>query len=120
MLLKDKVIFVTGAGRGIGRGIAEALAEAGADVAVGDLAIAPVQETARLVEGRGRRALAVPLDVTQPASVEAAIARTAEALGRLDGWVNNAGIIKMDAALDIALDDWEAQMRVNVSGLFVC
>ncbi len=104
----------------MGRGIAEALAEAGADVAVGDLAIAPVQETARLVEGRGRRALAVPLDVTQPASVEAAIARTAEALGRLDGWVNNAGIIKMDAALDIALDDWEAQMRVNVSGLFVC
>jgi len=120
MLLKDKVIFVTGAGRGMGRGIAEALAEAGADVAVGDLTVEPVQDTADLVEAHGRRALAVPLDVTQPSSVEMAIVRTVEALGRLDGWVNNAGVLKMDAALDIALEDWEVQMRVNVSGLFAC
>lgn len=120
MLLKDKVIFVTGAGRGMGRGIAEALAEAGADVAVGDLAVEPVQETARLAEARGRRALAVPLDVTQRASVEAALAQTIATFGRLDGWVNNAGIIKMDAALDASLEDWEAHMRVNVNGLFLC
>lgn len=119
-MLKDKVIFVTGAGRGMGRGIAEALAEAGADVAMGDLAIEPVRETAQLVEARGRRALAVPLDVTQRASIEAAIAQTIAVFGRLDGWVNNAGIIKMDAALDIALADWETHMRVNVSGLFAC
>jgi meso-butanediol dehydrogenase/(S,S)-butanediol dehydrogenase/diacetyl reductase len=120
MLLQNKVIFVTGAGRGMGRGIAEALAEAGADVVVGDLAIEPVQETARLAEARGQCALALQLDVTQRASIEAAIAKTIEAFGRLDGWVNNAGIIKMDAALDIALEDWEAHMRVNVNGLFVC
>lgn len=120
MLLKDKVIFVTGAGRGMGRGIAEALAEAGAAVAVGDLTIEPVQETAQRIEAHGGRALAVQLDVTQRASVAAAIGRTVEKFGRLDGWVNNAGVIKMDAALDIAIEDWDAHMRVNVNGLFLC
>jgi meso-butanediol dehydrogenase/(S,S)-butanediol dehydrogenase/diacetyl reductase len=120
MLLKDKVIFVTGAGRGMGRGIAEALAEAGADVAVGDLTIESVRETAQRVEARSRRALPVQLDVTQRHSIAGAIAQTVEAFDRLDGWVNNAGVIKMDAALDIALDDWDAHMRVNVNGLFVC
>jgi meso-butanediol dehydrogenase/(S,S)-butanediol dehydrogenase/diacetyl reductase len=120
MLLQDKVIFVTGAGRGMGRGIAQALAEAGADVGVGDLTLESVQETAKLVEARGRRALAVMLDVTQRDSIEAAIAHMVETFGRLDGWVNNAGVIRMDAALDVKPEDWDAHMRVNVSGLFMC
>jgi meso-butanediol dehydrogenase/(S,S)-butanediol dehydrogenase/diacetyl reductase len=120
MLLKDNVVFVTGAGRGMGRGIAEALAEAGAEVGVGDLTQESVEETARLVEQRGQRALAVTIDVCERASIEAAIARMVEAFGRLDGWVNNAGIVRMDAALDVTMEDWEAQMQVNVSGLFSC
>ena len=71
-MLLYKAVFVTGGGRGIGRGIAEALAEAGAHVGIGDLQLQAAQETARLVEGRGCRALAVALDVTQAASLEAA------------------------------------------------
>lgn len=120
MLLKDKVIFVTGAGRGIGRGIAEALAEAGADVAAGDLQLEPVQATAQRVEAAGRRALPLVLDVTDRATVSGAIARTLETFGRLDGWVNNAGFIRMDAACDIRPEDWQAHMAVNVNGLFAC
>ena len=119
-MLKDKVIFVTGAGRGMGRGIAEALAEAGAHVIVGDLAIEPVQETAGLVEAHGQQALAVQLNVTDASSVSAAITAAVARFGRIDGWVNNAGIVKMDAALDVGMADWERQMRVNVDGLFLC
>jgi meso-butanediol dehydrogenase/(S,S)-butanediol dehydrogenase/diacetyl reductase len=115
--LRGKVVFVTGGGRGIGRGIAEACAEAGADVGLGDLRLENATDTARLVESAGRRAHAVALDVTQPASLEAAVASTAEALGRLDGWVNNAGVLRLGAALDAPAEDFEIQMRVNAQAV---
>jgi len=120
MLLEGRAIVVTGAGGGMGRGIALAIAEAGGRVVAGDLGREGVAETARQVEAAGGRALAVVLDVTDAASTEAAIARTVEAFGRLDGWVNNAGILRMDAALEARAEDWDAQMRVNVAGLFQC
>jgi len=119
-MLQGRVVFVTGAGRGMGRGIAEAVAEAGAAVAVGDLELASVEETARGVVDAGGRALPVVLDVTDRASIEDAIARTVETLGRLDGWVNNAGLLRMGAALEAMVEDWDAHARVNVSGLFAC
>ena len=70
MLLEGRVVFVTGAARGIGRGIAEALAESGADLALGDLDLAAASETAELVRERGRRAVALKLDVTVRGSLE--------------------------------------------------
>jgi meso-butanediol dehydrogenase/(S,S)-butanediol dehydrogenase/diacetyl reductase len=118
-MLAGKVAFVTGGGRGIGRGIAEALAEAGADVGVGDLRLEDARETARLVEARGRRALAVLLDVTEERSLDAAVEAVAGAFGHLDGWVNNAGILRMGAALEAKADDFEAQMRVNAQALLL-
>jgi NAD(P)-dependent dehydrogenase (short-subunit alcohol dehydrogenase family) len=120
MILEGRTVVVTGAGGGMGRGIAEAAAEAGAQVVIGDLALDGVQETARRIETGGGRALPLVLDVTDPESVATAIAQSVRTLGRLDGWVNNAGLLRMDAALDLAAADWEAQMRVNVSGLFSC
>jgi meso-butanediol dehydrogenase/(S,S)-butanediol dehydrogenase/diacetyl reductase len=117
MQLEGRVVVVTGAGRGIGRGIAEALAEAGAQLALGDLSDS-AQDTAALVERGGGKAMALALDVTDPESLDAAVARTVERLGRIDGWVNNAGALRMDAALDVKPEDWELQMRVNVTGLF--
>jgi NAD(P)-dependent dehydrogenase (short-subunit alcohol dehydrogenase family) len=116
-MLEGRVVFVTGAGRGIGRGVAEALQESGASLALGDLGDG-ARETAAAVEARGGRALALSLDVTDRASLDAAVARTLEAFGRLDGWVNNAGILRMNAALDVTAEDWEAEMRVNAAGVF--
>lgn len=120
MLLQDKVVVVTGAARGMGRGIAEAAAGAGADLVLGDLDLAGAQETAGLVAALGRRALAVDLDVTRADSIDAAVARAVEAFGRIDGWVNNAGAMSMNPALDIMAADFDRQMQVNVSGLFLC
>ncbi len=120
MQLEGRTVVVTGAGGGMGRGIAEAVAEAGAHVVAGDLALEPVAETARRIEIGGGRAVPLVLDVTDPESIAAAITRATRTFGRLDGWVNNAGILRMDAALDVPAADWEAQMRVNVSGLFSC
>jgi NAD(P)-dependent dehydrogenase (short-subunit alcohol dehydrogenase family) len=117
--LDGKAVVVTGGGRGIGRGIAEALAEAGAQVAVGDLDLEGARETARLVEARGCRGLAVALDVTQRTSLEAAATAATTAFGRLDGWVNNAGVLRMAAALDTGLADFDAQMKVNAEAVLL-
>ena len=120
MILGGRTVVVTGAGGGMGRGIAEALAEAGAHVVAGDLALTAVAETAGRIEAAGGRALPLVLDVTDPASVASAVARSVEVFGRLDGWVNNAGILRMAPAAETSAADWDAQMRVNVSGLFSC
>ena len=119
MLLEGKAVFVTGGARGVGRGIALALAEAGASVGVGDLHLESARETARLVESRGRHALAVALDVTDEASLDSAAAAMVASCGRLDGWVNNAGILRLAPALDATAGDFEAQMLVNAQALLL-
>lgn len=120
MNLQNKTIVVTGAGRGVGRGIAEACADAGAAVVVCDVNADAVNETAQLISQKGQRALALALNVTDSAQIESAIARAAKTFGRVNGWVNNAGVIKMDAALDTSLQDWDWHFQVNVSGMFLC
>ena len=116
MRLEGRTVVVTGAGGGMGRGIAEAAAEAGACVVVGDLALDPVAETARRIETGGGRALPLVLDVTDPESITAAIARAVGAFGRLDGWVNNAGkaaVINLTRSLAA---EW-APHRINVNAV---
>src|SRR5215208_6369812 len=86
-----KVAFVTGAGNGIGRAAALAFAREGASVVVADISEQGNQETARMVEGLGGRALAVRCDVTRAEDVKAALNQAIEAFGRLDVAFNNAG-----------------------------
>ncbi|HEY5907676.1 MAG TPA: SDR family NAD(P)-dependent oxidoreductase [Vicinamibacteria bacterium] len=117
--LASRTVFVTGGGRGIGRGIAEALAEAGASVALGDLRVEEARETAALVESRGGRALGLRLDVTDEESLEAAVRATVLAFGRLDGFVNNAGILRLGPALEAEPADFDAQLRVNAQALLL-
>ena len=121
MELAGAVALVTGASRGVGRAIALALADAGADVACAARATddAPqklpgtIDATVREVEARGRRALAVPTDLSRPEQVEAMVATTVAAFGRLDVLVNNAAIT---FAGDIALPmkRWDLVMDVNL------
>ena len=118
-LIEDKVVLITGAGRGIGRGIAQAVVEAGGRVVAADIDEGSASETVELLGGEGR-ALAVAVDVVDGLSVGEAIERTVAHFGRLDGLVNNAGAVRMDAALDVTADDWDLQFDVNVKGLFTC
>jgi 2-deoxy-D-gluconate 3-dehydrogenase len=116
--LAGKVAVVTGASRGLGRAIAVALAEAGADVAVAARAKPELEQTAQQVEQHGVRALAVPVDVTSYPAVERLMSDTVGAFGRLDILVNNAGIARVAPLAEAPLQDWQAILDVNVSGVF--
>src|SRR5687768_1381689 len=87
-----KVAFVTGAASGIGRATALAFAREGASVVVADVSEQGNQETARMVEELGQRALAVRCDVSRAEDVQTALDKTVETFGRLDFAFNNAGV----------------------------
>jgi len=116
--LTGKVAVVTGAGQGLGREFARVLARAGADVAVAEINAETGPEAAEELRKLGRRALFVPTDVTQYASVESAVGRTVRELGRLDVMVNNAGITIWGEAESALLDAWEKVLEVNLNGLY--
>lgn len=118
--VEGKVAFITGAGSGIGKVAAAALALAGADVALTELPgkEAAALETVRLVEGMGRRALTVPLDVTRLPMIGEAVGHALAHFGRLDILVNNAGINVPRLALDVTEDDWDRVLAVNLKGVF--
>jgi meso-butanediol dehydrogenase/(S,S)-butanediol dehydrogenase/diacetyl reductase len=119
-MLEGKKILVTGAGQGIGRGIARAVAEAGADVGLLDLNEGPLAETAEHVEKASRTAQTFVADVTDADAVFTAIGAFIDRFGRLDGLVNNAGVIEMGPAIDVPRDRWDWQFGVNVWGLMNC
>lgn len=119
--LAGKVAVVTGASRGLGRAMATALAEAGAHVALAARSKPDLEQTARLVEAAGGRALVVPTDVTSAADAEALVAQTVAELGRLDVVVNNSGVAKVKPLVDWTPDEWRALVDVNLLGvLAVC
>lgn len=118
MSLTDRVHIVTGAARGVGAGIAEALVDAGASVALADLDLRTVTETALRVDAMGRRTLGVRCDVASDGSVQEAIAATVARFGRLDGVVNNAGVIEMNEARHATSAAWTRELDINVTGVF--
>jgi NAD(P)-dependent dehydrogenase (short-subunit alcohol dehydrogenase family) len=117
-----KVAFVTGAASGIGRATALAFAKEGASVAVADVSEKGSQETVRLIEQDGGRAIAVQCDVTKPADIQTALDKTIEAFGRLDFAFNNAGIEPKKPAPTAEYDDeeWNRIIDVNLRGVFLC
>jgi glucose 1-dehydrogenase len=121
MHLADKVGVVTGAGTGIGQAIAIAFAEAGAAVVVdfvGDPSVAA--DTIDKIRAKNGKALGVDADVSRPEDVSGLIRRAVSEFGKLDIFVNNAGIEKKFAFVDYPLDEWQKIIAVNLTGPFLC
>ncbi|EWY37640.1 3-oxoacyl-ACP reductase [Skermanella stibiiresistens SB22] len=117
----EKIALVTGAGTGIGRAVALALLEAGYSVVLAGRRQEPLEETAELGAKFGKRTLAVPTDIGDPASVDALFARTKETFGRLDVLFNNAGSGAPAIPLEeLTFDQWKKVVDVNLTGAFLC
>ncbi|HRR35401.1 MAG TPA: 3-oxoacyl-[acyl-carrier-protein] reductase [Kiritimatiellia bacterium] len=116
---EGKVAVVTGAARGIGQAIAKRLAQEGADVAICDLQAEWLAETAGIVEGFGRKALPLAVDVGDSEAVTACINEVVKVFGKVDIMVNNAGITKDTLLVRMSDDDWDAVLRVNLKGTFL-
>ena len=113
-----RVAIVTGSARGIGAGTAKRFAEEGAAVAVLDLDEGQAQETADGLGGDAK-AIGVACNVTDSASVEAAVGRVIEELGGVHVLVNNAGITRDNLLFKLTEDDWDAVMNVHLKGAFL-
>ena len=116
--LDGKVAIVTGASSGLGVAFAQGLAEAGADVALGARRVDRMAETARLVEGAGRRSLTVATDVASPEDCDALVAATMAELGRVDVLVNNAGIGTAVPATRETPEQFRQVIEVNLNGCY--
>ncbi|MHB9288900.1 SDR family NAD(P)-dependent oxidoreductase [Halobacteriales archaeon Cl-PHB] len=117
----DEVAIVTGGSRGIGEAVAVGLAEAGADVVPVARSEDALEATADRIEAAGGDALAIPLDVTDEAAVQACFDEVEETFGGVDVLVNNAGVNPyFGDSQDIDVDTWEHIFDVNVTGAFTC
>lgn len=121
--LAGKVAIVTGSGRGIGRGIALGLAGAGADIVVAELNSEWADRTAAEVEALGKRALAIPTDVTNRDSVEQMVEQAIAAFSRVDILVNNAGGmagVRPNPVLEMSDADYDRVATLNSRAAFLC
>ena len=116
--LTDKVVLVTGAGKGIGKEIALACGGAGAHIVAGSRTVSEVEQVAAAVRKTGKRAEAWHLDVADVSSIEGFVGKTLDAFGRIDVLVNNAGVNKVQPALDCTEEDFDYIVDVNFKGTF--
>src|SRR5512133_833455 len=118
--LAGKIALVTGASRGIGQTMAMALAEAGADLALVARGEEALRETAAMVRELGRRALAIPADVSEVRVIVIVVERVVEEYGRIDILLNGAGTQVRKPALEITEEDWDRVLGLNLKAVFFC
>lgn len=125
--LKNKVIFITGASRGIGRAIALKAAADGAHIVIAAKTTEPhptlqgtIYSVAKEIEAAGGKALPIVVDVREEESVSAAVKQTVDQFGGIDILVNNASAINLGSTLDIPMKRYDLIMDVNTRGTFLC
>jgi 3-oxoacyl-[acyl-carrier protein] reductase len=117
--LKDKVVLITGTGSqiGYGKGIALILAQEGCDIISADIDLKGATQTANEVESLGRKSLAIKVDVTDRASVDAMVKRSLEKFDRIDILINNAGVSSVwKPFINMTKKDWDYDIQVNLYG----
>ena len=119
--LKDKVVIITGASRGIGKATALELASVGATVVVNYARSSEAaEEVVATITGSGGKAIALQADVSQTEQVDSLIKETIAKYGRIDVLVNNAGITKDTLMMRMKLEQWQAVIDLNLTGVFLC
>ena len=119
MRLRDKIAIVTGAASGIGKHIGTRFAQEGARVAIADLNLDGAQEVAGEITRGGGVAMAVAIDVTDEAQVDAGVDTVAERFGGVDILVSNAGIQHIAPLVELSLADWRKMLAVHLDGAFL-
>ena len=117
--LENKVALVTGAARGIGQAIALQLAADGADLALGDVQVEWLADTAAKVKALGRRAECYAMNVADGAAVGEAVSKVHADFGHIDVLVNNAGITRDTLLIRMSEEDWDAVLDINLKGAFL-
>ena len=120
MRLKDKVALVTGGAQGIGRQICLVFAREGADIVIGDINPGQARKTKQEIEALGRKAEVEELDVTNYSKVQNTLNKILDKFKKVDILVNNAGITRDNLILRMSEADWEAVIKVNLTGTFNC
>lgn len=119
VMFKDRVAVITGSARGIGRAIAEALAEQGCNIVISDVNAEGCQKTADEIAARyGVKAIGQAANVTKKEDMTALANTAVEKLGKLDIWVNNAGVLRDDLLMRMSEEDWNLVLDVNLKGVF--
>jgi NAD(P)-dependent dehydrogenase (short-subunit alcohol dehydrogenase family) len=116
---ENKVIVITGAGKGIGRTTALAFASEGGAVVIGDVDVSSAQETVRQITKAAGKATAVNCDVRSSAEVQNLIKTAVETYDGVDVLYNNAGVVRYGTVEDLSEDDWDFQIDINLKGSFL-
>jgi NADP-dependent 3-hydroxy acid dehydrogenase YdfG len=116
-MISGKVVAVTGASSGIGEATAEYLARRGAKLVLGARGADKLEEVRRRIIDAGGEAESVAIDVARREAVAMLVARSLERFGRLDVLINNAGVMPIGNLDELAVDDWERMIDVNVKGV---
>ena len=120
MKLQNRSVVITGSGSGIGRACALGFAKEGAHIVVADIHLDVAEETVNQIQAAGGKAFACQTDVSKPDSVTALVNTTINAYGKVDTLINNAAIQINKTIADTTFEEWNAQMSVNVGGVFLC
>jgi NAD(P)-dependent dehydrogenase (short-subunit alcohol dehydrogenase family) len=120
MKFKNRCVVITGSGSGIGRACALEFAKEGADVVVADINITAAQETVDLIKAGKGNAIACQADVSKPESVTALVEYTIKTFSAVYALVNNAAIQVNKTVEHTSFEEWNAQLSINVGGVFLC
>lgn len=118
--LKNKVVVITGARRGMGKADALLFAEKGAKVVVSDISQEDCQKVVDQIEKKGGQAIAVKCDVSKKEEVDNLFRKTIEKFDRVDVLVNNAGICEFKPFIDLTEEEWDRTLNINLKGYFLC
>jgi len=117
---EGKLTIVTGGGRGIGKSIALKFAEAGSDVAIFDVLEKEGKDTAKDITSLGRRGSFFRVDVTKEEEINEAVGKVLDEYGKIDFFINNAGITTRTPFTELSLSTWQKILDVNLTGAFLC